>query len=63
MAKDKIVIPKGRRPEEFLRDDRLIDYYEQELEAASGKDRDELAVKLAAAKRAAAMTSSVDPGG
>lgn len=58
MAKDKIVIPKGRRPEEFLNDERLVEYYEQELEAASGKDRDDLAVKLAAAKRAHAMTST-----
>lgn len=60
MAKDKIVIPKDRRPEEFLTDARLVDYYEQELEAAKDKDRDELAVKLQAAKRAAAMTSSVE---
>lgn len=61
MAKDKIVIPKGRRPEEFLNDERLVAYWEQELEDAKASDKAEIAQKLAAARRSHAMTASVVP--
>lgn len=54
-------LPKGRRPEEFLTDDALVAYYERELEGATGKLRDDLAVKLSNARRAAATTASLLP--
>ena len=54
-------LPKGRKPEEFLTDEKLVEFYEREVEAATGKARDDLNLKLANARRAAATTASLLP--
>lgn len=52
-------IPKGMRPEEFLRDADLPAYYEQAAEEAkTDKDKAEYRDAAARARRAAAMTAA-----
>lgn len=57
---DKIVIPEGRRPEEFLRDAELAVYHQQQLDAAAPHDPDYAAKEYAARKAALAAALTAD---
>jgi hypothetical protein len=57
-------VPKGTRPEEFLRDEDLVGLYQRQLDslpATDSKARRRVQSQLSAARRAAAITASVDP--
>jgi hypothetical protein len=59
----KFRIPEGRRPEEFLRDADLAEFYRRRLAKAKKTDPDyaQVAADARRAERAAALTATVDP--
>ena len=57
-------LPDGTRPEEFLRDEDLVGFYERHLATfpdTDSKARRHVERQLAAARRAAALTATVTP--
>lgn len=57
-------VPDGARPEEFLRDEDLVGLYQRQLDSlpdTDSKARGRVQRQLQAARRAAALTASVDP--